>query len=336
MPSPPDHTRILIVDDNPAIHDDFTKILAAPAAPDHALDALESALFDDAPSAASAAARDAAAFDLAHAMQGRDALALAVAARDAGRPFATAFVDMRMPPGWDGLETIEQLWRADPDLQIVVCSAYSDYTWNEIRARLGDRDGLLVIKKPFDAIEVVQCAHALAAKWRLARRVRAHVDELETAVAARTSELRAEMRERERVESELRLAQKLEAIGQLAAGIAHEIMTPLQYIGSNASFVTDSLQPLLESVTGDLRGELPEALAAINQGVSANRGDRARDARPRAPGHARGGAGRRQPRAAVGARGRGAADEAHRRTSTSSSATCRRSCATAATSRRCS
>jgi two-component system, NtrC family, sensor kinase len=176
-----------------------------------------------------------------------------IAARAAGQPYALAFVDMRMPPGWDGLETIEQLWHADPDLQVVICSAFSDYSWGEIRKRLGERDALLILKKPFDTIEVVQCAHALTSKWSLSLSERAHVSGLEAAVRERTLaletanyKLAAEMRERQRVETELRLAQKLEAVGLLAAGIAHEINTPIQYIGDNLELLRGGVADLVQ------------------------------------------------------------------------------------------
>ena len=78
-----------------------------------------------------------------------------------------AFVDVRMPPGWDGIETIARIWEVDPELQVVVCTAYSDYSWEEMRAKVGQPDSLLVLKKPFDNIEVQQLAHALTKKWLL-------------------------------------------------------------------------------------------------------------------------------------------------------------------------
>jgi diguanylate cyclase (GGDEF)-like protein len=100
-----------------------------------------------------------------------------------------AFVDMRMPPGWDGLETIERLWAIDPDVQVVICSAHSDYDWIEVVARLDNSDKLLVVKKPFEAIEVLQCANALTRKWQNERIVRRQVETLEQAVDARTQGL---------------------------------------------------------------------------------------------------------------------------------------------------
>jgi two-component system NtrC family sensor kinase len=247
MPSEID-LRILIVDDNSAIHEDFKKILGTQDPESESLDELEAALFDK----ASAAMIPAASFELVSAEQGEEALRHVRAAAASDRPFALAFVDMRMPPGWDGLETIEQIWRVDPHIQIVICSAYSDYSWRDVRARLGTSDSLLIIKKPFDTIEVVQSAHALTTKWTLARKLRAHIDDLEAAVASRTNdlqqantELAGQMRQRERVEAELRLAQKLESVGRLAAGIAHEINTPIQYVGDNLTFVRESMVELV-------------------------------------------------------------------------------------------
>jgi PAS domain S-box-containing protein len=94
------------------------------------------------------------------------------------RPYALAFVDVRMPPGWDGVETIARIWEVNPDLQIVVCTAYADYSWDRMRARVGQPDNLLVLKKPFDNIEVQQLAHALTKKWLLSLQARLQIAEL--------------------------------------------------------------------------------------------------------------------------------------------------------------
>ena len=96
---------------------------------------------------------------------------------------------MRMPPGWDGLETIERLWAVDPDVQIVICSAHSDYDWTDVVARLNNSDKLLVVKKPFEAIEMMQSANALTRKWQNERIVRSQVETLEQVVTARTQGL---------------------------------------------------------------------------------------------------------------------------------------------------
>jgi diguanylate cyclase len=187
----PGETRILIVDDNPAIHRDFDKILAPEPEPAAALASVESLLFGDAPGAE----REHARYVLEFASQGQEGVERAERAVAAGRPFAIAFIDMRMPPGWDGLETIEKLWAVDPDVQVVICSAHSDYDWSDVVARLGQTDRLLVLKKPFEPIEVLQCASALARKWQHERALRVQVETLENVVAARTEKLEAANRQ---------------------------------------------------------------------------------------------------------------------------------------------
>jgi diguanylate cyclase (GGDEF)-like protein/PAS domain S-box-containing protein len=176
--------RVLLVDDLPSIHDDFRKVLGA-SAPTSALAELESALFGTAPPEPA----DATAFEMDSAFQGVEALKRIQDARQEGRPYAMAFVDVRMPPGWDGVETVENLWREDASLQIVLCTAYSDYEWPAVLARLDTRDRLLVLKKPFDPVEVYQFANALTTKWNLARQAAFKMNLLEQAVEERTREL---------------------------------------------------------------------------------------------------------------------------------------------------
>ena len=178
--------RILVIDDNRAIHDDFRKILTRADDGEADLAAAELAIFGE-----SAAADVRPTFDVDSALQGEQGVECVRAALAAGHPYAVAFVDMRMPPGWDGLETIEKLWAVDPDVQVVICSAHSDYDWTEVVARLGHADKLLIIKKPFEPIEVLQCACALTRKWDNERIVRRQMDTLEQVVSARTEGLEA-------------------------------------------------------------------------------------------------------------------------------------------------
>ena len=185
--------RLLIIDDNVAIHQDFLKIFGTTAeksAEDEFL-AAEAALFGE--PVATASARPVFAIDSAY--QGQEGVAKAGQALAEGRPYGMAFVDMRMPPGWDGLETIERLWAIDPHIQVVICSAHADYDWMEVVQRLGHSDQLLVLRKPFESIEVLQCANSLTRKWRNERMIRAQVASLEQDVSARTQGLEAANRQ---------------------------------------------------------------------------------------------------------------------------------------------
>ncbi|TKB80230.1 MAG: diguanylate cyclase [Nitrospira sp.] len=175
--------RILVVDDNPSIHDDFRRILQLDTESED-LERARSALFGD---ARLIQAHEP--FQVDCADQGQVALDLVQAANNAGRPYAVAFVDMRMPPGWDGLETIEQLWKADSRMQVVICTAYSDQPWGEIRERIGRTDKLLILQKPFNGIEALQLATALCWKWDLADKAVGQLHELSRLVEERTAEL---------------------------------------------------------------------------------------------------------------------------------------------------
>ena len=177
--------RVLTVDDTPARHDDYRKIFGEDTGNLGAFRELESSLFGD-----TSRFKRAQAYELESSLQGDKAVEMVRDALAEGRPFSLAFVDMRMPPGWDGLQTIEELWKVDPALQIVLCSAYSDYTWDDIRRRIGNSDNLAILKKPFDNIEVYQLGYALTRKWELARQVNLKMDRLNQLVAQQTQDLR--------------------------------------------------------------------------------------------------------------------------------------------------
>ena len=152
-------SRLLIVDDNRDIHDDIKKILQD-RGNNSQLDSLETSIFGASPNSWSQYFD----FEIDSAYQGLDGLHLVRQSLQENRPYALAVVDMRMPPGWNGIETIQHLWAEDPDLQIIVCTAHSDHSWSDIVATLDTRDRLLILKKPFDNIEIRQMAHALTQK----------------------------------------------------------------------------------------------------------------------------------------------------------------------------
>lgn len=171
--SSPRSPRVLVVDDNSAIHEDFRKILVKSAKPVDDLQDMRSALFGT-----ESQPNTTVTFEIDCASQGQEALEMAKQAQSAGRPYSLAFVDSRMPPGWDGIETISHLWQVCPELQVVICTAYTDYSWQDIRSRLGETDSLLFLKKPFDNVEVLQLAHALTRKWELNREIQGRLNQL--------------------------------------------------------------------------------------------------------------------------------------------------------------
>jgi len=256
------HRRILVIDDNPAIHEDFRKILCGAMPTADALSRSEAAFFGN----ADRGAGDAPTFEIDSAFQGQEALERITSALKQNRPYAMAFMDMRMPPGWDGIETAARVWQQDPHLQIVLCTAYSECSWEDMRARLGRSDRLVILKKPFDNVEVLQLADALTEKWRATEQAAFKMSALEQAVEERTREIReanrallAEISERKLLENQLVQAQKLESVGQLAAGIAHEINTPIQYIGDSVEFLRFAVVSI-DAVLAEYR----QAFAAVS------------------------------------------------------------------------
>jgi EAL domain-containing protein (putative c-di-GMP-specific phosphodiesterase class I)/DNA-binding LytR/AlgR family response regulator len=177
--------RILIVDDNKAIHEDFRKILCPESQGDDSLAEAEAALFG----AVTTGADSTPTYHLDFAFQGDEALEMVRVAQTAQRPYAVTFIDVRMPPGWDGVETTAKIWEEDPDMQVVICTAYSDYSWKQMLTKLGHSDRLVILKKPFDNIEVQQLADTLTHKWHLAQRSKRRMSRLENLIRQRTKQL---------------------------------------------------------------------------------------------------------------------------------------------------
>jgi CheY-like chemotaxis protein len=153
--------RLLVIDDSEAIHLDFRRILSLEQRQPRAdIDVLEEALFGAPLSRASTA--DALEFELDSAFQGQEGLTRVRQALEAGTPYSLIFLDYRMPPGWNGAETLRRLRQVAPSLRVVLCSAYSDYSWEAMVREFGESLLLRELRKPFNGQDVRQLLLSLA------------------------------------------------------------------------------------------------------------------------------------------------------------------------------
>jgi CheY-like chemotaxis protein/AraC-like DNA-binding protein len=225
--------RILIVDDNPNIHRDFELVFDADFK-NHDLDAEEKNLFG-----ASGGSANQGAYELDHAFSGIEGVEKVSQSLTASRQYQMAFVDIRMP-GIDGMETIARIWKIDPAIQIVICTAFADYSQEDLTARLGRTDKLLVLKKPFDTIEVTQLAGTLTAKWFLAQRAALKMEQMELLVARRTERV---------LDLQRREAQRIHDLDQMKLqflnNFVNEFRTPLTLLAASVEQMlgVEKLQP---------------------------------------------------------------------------------------------
>ena len=173
-------TRILIVDDELAVRESYRLILesAAPSATRGALDQMRSQLFrktdttrPEATAGASAGALPAAHFELTFCSNAEMAVATVATALKEERPFAIAFIDMRMPPGPDGVWAAGRIRDLDGEIEIVICTAFSDLDAATIRERVPPEDKLFYLEKPLRVHDIRLIATALAQKWHAERRI---------------------------------------------------------------------------------------------------------------------------------------------------------------------
>jgi diguanylate cyclase (GGDEF)-like protein len=176
--------RILVVDDMESIHDDVRAILAYSES-NVKLGALEESVLGT-----KSTPHVSIPYEIDSSFQGEDGFQRVIKSLEERRPYALAIVDIRMPPGWDGIKTIEKIREVDPRVQVAICSAYSDYSWQAIHERFGTNDWLLIFRKPFDLAEVQQFVCSMTEKWNLAKQASLKLDELEAMVEEHARQLR--------------------------------------------------------------------------------------------------------------------------------------------------
>lgn len=217
--------RILIADDNKDIHDDIKYILGMSSfiTEDYLeISQLKEELFgveNDSPYKGPVSNIN---YRIDDAYRGDEAINMVRAAKESDDSYSLVFMDIRMPPGIDGIEAIESIWTIDSEVGIVICTAYSDYTWDQIIAKLGHNDNLLFIRKPFDSISLKQITLAMTTNWNLKRQIKQYIDNLESQVKIRTQELTVVIK---KLETEIVLRKEKEK--QLAYNAYYDSLTKL-------------------------------------------------------------------------------------------------------------
>jgi len=229
--------RVIVIDDNPDIHKDFKMIFEDDKIDSSEVDAFEAKILGEPEEQPCVSTEK---YELDFAFQGEEGVEKIKAAVAKGEPYELAFVDMRMPPGWDGLVTIEHIWDVDPCVQVVVCSAYSDYSWDEVIHRLGHKDSLLILRKPLDSTEISQLACALTEKYILSKSVSDGSDHLAKIIQEKVVELQLARADAEEAESVLTSILSDE-------GVSEEIKSQIKAICKNSSRLLEAITKVLEN-----------------------------------------------------------------------------------------
>jgi AraC-like DNA-binding protein len=155
--------RILIIDDNPETHRDFRLALASDPCKTES-QAGEELVFQK----PEKVLLPKPGYRLEHAMSGGEAVEVVKTSVAAGDPFQLAFMGI----GITGIECagiVESLWEIDSSIQIVIVTDHVDRSWQNLSERLGHTDKLLLLRKPFEKVEVILIASTLTEKWFLGR-----------------------------------------------------------------------------------------------------------------------------------------------------------------------
>ncbi len=255
--------RILLVDDNEAIHEDIESILLSYMKnSDSAIQSLEEELFGD---DIQIDGKDLSEHDyrIDHAYQGEEAIRMVKQSHEDGDPYSLIFMDVRMPPGMNGIEAIQRIWQDYPFTEMVICTAYSDYSWDEIVRNLGSTDKLQFMKKPFDATALKQTALSLTTKWKLQQEAIDYTNKLELEVEERTKELSNLVRDFKKMKDKAEQATATKSA--FLANMSHEIRTPMNgVIGMSDLLLETDLSDEQRELSGLVKKSAISLLNIIN------------------------------------------------------------------------
>lgn len=259
------YSRILIVDDSSSMHNDTRKILEMTMDETNDLNDLQSELFRDVEPVVGFKNPH---FIIESAYNGETGLELLRKAKHEGKPFSVAIVDVRMPQGWDGIETMDRFWQEDPNIQIIICTAYSDYDWKSIIKRVPHPDQLLIIKKPFYVVELLQATYAMTAKWASQIAQRKRENKLSEDLKVTSQSLKMEQLEKSQLKTELSKAQQLESLVKLADDVVHELNNFLTVIHLSTESLLSELPSMHGQDNQEFIGKFGNILDSTNQAVS--------------------------------------------------------------------
>lgn len=228
---PQENRRLLVVDDEPEIRRGYRNALNPQAPP-----VLSSSRVGPGTDSGTPPVPTAPRFEIIEAESGDQAKEILLSELAAGRRFAGAIVDVRMPGKLDGLQFIREAWKSDPGLLVVVATAYQDRSVDEIDRifSIQFQDQWDYLNKPFTAGEIIQKARQVVSSWNRRERERSYLIRIQEQQQALIAQ------------------ERLAAIGRLARSVGHEFGNVLQPMLTKLEILQSKVETALEPMVGEL------------------------------------------------------------------------------------